>query len=76
MEDEVQKFICFNCVGESYLKAEIKRFGKRAQCTYCKKKSKSFSLEDIADKIDQAFNAHYLQEFEDDDFDSISLKLI
>jgi len=70
MEDEEQKYICFNCVSEPFLKAEIKLLGKRAQCTYCQKKSKSFRIEEFSDKIDQAFRTHYVQEFEDEDFDS------
>jgi hypothetical protein len=51
--------LCFRCTAEEYLSNEIKKHGKRAQCGYCGKTSQCYSLEELAGRIEQAFDNHY-----------------
>lgn len=53
--------ICHNCVGEQFLKAGIKRKGKRGQCSYCSKTLRCYSLNQISEKIESAFKRHYVR---------------
>jgi len=55
------KYICFYCVGENYLKLEIERQGEVINCSYCNnKKQYGYSLSDFAERIDNAFAQHYV----------------
>lgn len=56
-----EKYICHECVGESYLKSAIKDSGRKKKCSYCGNKHESLSLVDFADKIDTAFEQHFIQ---------------
>jgi len=56
-----ERRICANCVGEPYLKDLIARTGVARSCAFCGKKVKSFSLEQIAEQIETAFESHYIQ---------------
>jgi hypothetical protein len=62
-EDELDelkhKRICYHCIGEAYLKKEIKKEGKRSTCSYCQRLAKSYDLEYLAEVIDGAFDRHY-----------------
>jgi hypothetical protein len=58
-DDLTEKRICFNCVGETYLKKEIKTEGIEAKCSYCGKYAPSHSLGILADRIDAVFSNFY-----------------
>jgi hypothetical protein len=51
--------ICSVCVRESFLRAEILREGTTGTCFYCEKEGKTFSIQQLADRIDAAFEQHY-----------------
>lgn len=51
--------ICYNCIGESFLKAETKQNGKNRICSFCKTKTITYSLQQISQKIRVAFENHY-----------------
>jgi len=53
------KHICFACVGEEFLRAEIEKEGEAATCAYCGKQRKSISIEQLADRVEGAFEEHY-----------------
>lgn len=55
------KKLCHQCIGEEYLKDEVLRTGKRKKCSYCSRVAKSYSIEDIADRIDTAFQQHFMR---------------
>jgi hypothetical protein len=59
-DDEIDsKRICCVCVGEEYLRAEIKKEGKAAKCTYCSKRRRSFTINELADYVETAFEQHF-----------------
>src|ERR1035437_8426841 len=53
------KRICDHCVGESYLKELIKSGKSDGTCSYCEEESKTFTVEELADLIEKAFEEHY-----------------
>ena len=56
-----EKALCYHCVGEAYLRAEIQREGRRKRCSYCGRLSKSYAIGDLAERIEEVFNAHYVR---------------
>lgn len=51
--------ICADCVGEPYLKREIKSKGKAFVCSYCSGKRKTIQLDELCRYVNQAFEDHY-----------------
>lgn len=51
--------VCASCVGETFLKSLITAEGETAECNYCNATDYSFSIEQLADKVEQAFEVHY-----------------
>ncbi|MDA3799861.1 MAG: RES family NAD+ phosphorylase [Kiritimatiellae bacterium] len=59
MIDEEQLNICHECVGDEFLKKEIKLEGKIGKCSYCEKSCKIVHLPWLADKIHTAIDEHF-----------------
>jgi hypothetical protein len=58
--DELKaKRICFQCIGEEYLSAEIEHDGAIALCSYCGNTAKAITVEELADRVESAFEDHY-----------------
>lgn len=58
--DELKaKRLCYHCVDEKYLRAEVQREGERQQCSYCDQIAESYAIEDMAERIETAFEQHY-----------------
>jgi hypothetical protein len=55
------KPMCFACVGEEYLHDEIRAKGKRAKCSYCGKTRRSYSVGELAQRVEMAFEQHYIR---------------
>ena len=55
------KRLCFNCVEEDFLKQEIKVKGKKAECSYCGKVRRTFSIDEMSEVIEQAFDEHFVR---------------
>jgi hypothetical protein len=55
------KRICFGCVGEQYLSSEIRAQGKRAKCSYCGKMRRAYSVGNLAERFEAAFEQHYVR---------------
>ena len=62
MEYELEGMsVCWQCVGEEYLRAEINREGMVRQCSYCGKTRESFTVGGLAERIECAFGQHYMR---------------
>lgn len=60
--DELKtKRVCFACIGEQYLRGEIRGMGKRAKCSYCGKTRRSYSVGELAERIETTFEQHYIR---------------
>jgi hypothetical protein len=57
-EDDV-KLLCHRCVGEEYLRKEIAKCGLKDKCSYCGRVARTYTIEDLADRIEKAFELHY-----------------
>lgn len=55
------KRICHRCVREAYLAAEIHSSGEVAVCDYCSGSAATYGLDQLADRIEQAFDEHYVR---------------
>lgn len=51
--------LCAQCVGDSYLKAEIEREGEEHKCDYCGEVGATLSIEDVAGYVAGAFERQY-----------------
>jgi len=51
--------LCFECVGEAFLRAKIQDRGKDDTCSYCGKTCKTFSLDEITDEMEIALEEHF-----------------
>jgi len=71
VEELKTKKICHQCVGEEYLKVEIKRSGEIARCSYCDRKAECCSVGEIAERIETAFEQHYTRTSDQSDGESV-----
>lgn len=58
-EEIKAKRICIECVGEVYLSHEIERTGEAGTCSYCGETAQSWTIDELADRIETAFEHHY-----------------
>jgi hypothetical protein len=59
VDDLKAKQICYKCTEDEYLSREIKRLGKKAQCDYCLETRRCYTLDQLSEGIEIAFDAHY-----------------
>lgn len=60
LDDETaEPRLCAACIGEPFLKAIVRKEGKLAACNFCSRKGRSFAIEQIADRIEMAFEQHF-----------------
>jgi len=65
--DELKaEYICFRCVGEEYLREEIQHKGRVKKCFYCGKRGRSYTIDDLSEMIESAFEQHFVRTSEDD----------
>ena len=53
--------LCCNCVREAYLVEEMVNRGKRRKCSYCGKTQKGYSIGELAERIDEVFQEHFIR---------------
>ena len=51
--------VCFDCIGEKYLKKVVNRCGEDSSCFYCKNESKTITIENLAKFIKRFFEDHF-----------------
>ncbi len=51
--------LCCSCVSDQYLKEKIRSEGEENDCSFCEEHGPTFSLEEIAELVEQAFNEHF-----------------
>ncbi|MBY5392355.1 RES domain-containing protein [Rhizobium leguminosarum] len=51
--------VCYKCVGDEYLQAEIRSEGKALKCSFCEKRRKAFSIEELAERIQSVIEENY-----------------
>jgi len=59
-DDDDEKRICHQCVGDHYLSGVIAKDGVVGQCSYCNDREMAcITVEELADHIEGAFERHY-----------------
>lgn len=53
------KALCCDCIGEEFLSEEVAREGLVRDCSYCGSKSPSYTIDQISDRVETAFEHHY-----------------
>ena len=56
-----ERRVCSECVGEKFLRARIVKIGDQGKCFYCGQEGRTFSVDEMADEIESAFDEHYYQ---------------
>lgn len=56
-----ERRLCSDCVGEEFLRDKIAGHGDQADCFYCGSNGKTFSIDEMADEIETAFEEHFYQ---------------
>jgi hypothetical protein len=59
IEEIEEQVICHDCVGDRFLKKEIKAEGTTKKCSYCGKKRKSIQIPSFAEAIRSAIEEHF-----------------
>jgi hypothetical protein len=60
--DELKdRYICYRCVREDYLSAEIKSNDHRRKCSYCGHRRAGYSIGEMAERIATVFEEHYVR---------------
>jgi hypothetical protein len=49
--DDIPRFVCHGCIGDAFLKEEVKREGKRHTCTICGSRKKSIAFDELCDRV-------------------------
>jgi len=55
------KQICHECIGEEYLSKAVATNGVAAKCDYCGQTAASWRLDKLADRVETAFEHHYIR---------------
>ena len=61
IEELKARSICFSCVGEEYLSGEISARGNRNKCSYCGERGRTYSVGELAERVETAFEQHYVR---------------
>ncbi|HEY4211567.1 MAG TPA: RES family NAD+ phosphorylase [Steroidobacteraceae bacterium] len=51
--------LCYECIGEAYLKDEVKTTGELGECSHCGDSRESVSLKELAERIHPVFEEHF-----------------
>ncbi|MCV3243042.1 RES domain-containing protein [Mesorhizobium sp. ZC-5] len=51
--------ICYKCIGDTALSAEMRSEGNRAVCEFCSRRRKSITLNDLACRVREVIDEHY-----------------
>lgn len=57
--DQATKHVCYNCIGDMFLKNEIQTTGTTSTCNYCGETAPSICIDELADRLEEAFSVHY-----------------
>lgn len=57
--DVSSRRLCARCVREPFLRAEIDAKGENRQCYYCETEGRTFTISQLAERIEEAFAHHY-----------------
>ncbi|WP_417493165.1 RES family NAD+ phosphorylase [Maricaulis sp.] len=61
MDEIGERALCHECIGDEYLSVDVRSNGERRTCHYCEKASRSFTVKELAERVEQAFEDHFIR---------------
>lgn len=58
-EDSGDVYICHGCIGDSFLKADVRREGRRLKCNFCGKLRRAWPLDKLAERVREIVEEHF-----------------
>ncbi|CAM3347508.1 RES family NAD+ phosphorylase [Polaromonas hydrogenivorans] len=59
-DDSDENYVCYRCVDDDFLQREMKASGKKQACSYCRRKGiRSWTLQTLADRVQEVFDEHF-----------------
>ena len=58
-DDGDDVYICYGCIGDSFLKEEVRREGHKRQCHFCEKARKAWPLDKLAERVQGVIDEHF-----------------
>jgi hypothetical protein len=49
--DEAPDFVCHNCIGDAYLKADIRKKGLKRSCMICERRRRGILFDDLCERV-------------------------
>ena len=60
-QEDDEKRVCHNCIGDDFLSEEIKASGSPLKCTYCACTKESINLYDLSDRVHGVIEEHFVR---------------
>jgi hypothetical protein len=67
-EELEEKMICAGCIGEDYLSSRVEDEGQEDECSFCCEEIACITLQELADRIEAAFETHYSRTSDEPNF--------
>jgi RES domain/HEPN/RES N-terminal domain 1 len=58
-DDSDNIYICHGCIGDPFLKKEVRRAGSRRRCHFCNKTRKAWPLNELAERVQGVIEEHF-----------------
>lgn len=60
--DEIgERALCHECIGDEFLSEYVRTTGEKRVCHHCGENAQSFTIEALADRVQQAFEDHFIR---------------
>lgn len=59
-EDADSTYVCYLCIGDAFLREEVRTEGARKACHYCKKRRRTIPLSELVERVHGAMEAYYV----------------
>ncbi|HTA98916.1 MAG TPA: RES domain-containing protein [Bradyrhizobium sp.] len=58
-DDSDNVYICYGCIGDSFLKDEVRQEGSNRQCHFCGKSREAWPLDELAERVRDVIEEHF-----------------
>jgi hypothetical protein len=58
-DDSDETYICHGCIGDPFLKKEVRRDGRERECHFCGKTRVAWPLEELAERVQHVIGEHF-----------------
>jgi hypothetical protein len=59
MAEDSEKYICYECIGDQFVRDDIVQRAEVNHCSYCGKDQQCICLNDLADRVDEVYRQNY-----------------